>query len=145
MATQWCFGPFRFDAENACVWRGTQMISLTPKAMAILQHLVEHAGRLVTKEALLEAIWPKTAVSDGVLKVRMDEIRKALSDSAKQPQFIATVHRRGYRFIADIAEADPSQAPHEVTGGYRRPLTLPFLAPSTAPPCLVILWGVRSP
>jgi DNA-binding winged helix-turn-helix (wHTH) protein/tetratricopeptide (TPR) repeat protein len=117
MATQWCFGPFRFDAENACVWRGTQMISLTPKAMAILQHLVEHAGRLVTKEALLEAIWPKTAVSDGVLKVRMDEIRKALSDSAKQPQFIATVHRRGYRFIADIAEADPSQAPHEVTGG----------------------------
>src|SRR5215475_5551396 len=76
MATQWCFGPFRFEPDNACMWRGEQMISLTPKAFAILQYLVEHAGRLVTKEVLLEAIWPETAVSDGVLKVRIDEIRK---------------------------------------------------------------------
>ena len=118
MATQWCFGPFRFDLENACLWRGAQMLRLTPKAFAVLQYLVEHAGQLATKEALLGAVWPETAVSDGVLKVRIDEIRKALGDSAKRPQFIATVHRRGYRFIADVTEANPAPVSREVRVGW---------------------------
>jgi DNA-binding winged helix-turn-helix (wHTH) protein len=95
MAPYWVFGPFRFDPDNARVWPGAQAITLTPKAFAVLQYLLEDPDRLISKEVLLEAVWPDTAVSDAVLKVRMGEIRKALGDSAKAPRFIATVHRRG--------------------------------------------------
>jgi DNA-binding winged helix-turn-helix (wHTH) protein len=61
-----------------------------------------HAGQLVTKEALLDAIWPETAVGEGVLKTSMNELRKTLGETAKAPQWIATVHRRGYRFVAPV-------------------------------------------
>jgi DNA-binding winged helix-turn-helix (wHTH) protein len=70
----WVFGPFRLDLDNACVWRGAAHIALRPKTFAVLHYLVAHAGQLVTKEALLEAVWPETAVSDGVLKGCMHEL-----------------------------------------------------------------------
>ena len=99
------FASFRLDAVNACLWRGTKTIRLTPKAFAVLQYLVERPGELVTKEALLEAVWPATVVGDAVLKVCVREIRKALGDPAGAPRYIATVHRLGYRFIAGVADA----------------------------------------
>src|SRR5215510_3361785 len=107
---QTVFASFRLDPGNACVWRGTEMLTLTPKAFAVLQYLVAHAGQLVTKEVLLAAVWPRMTVSEGVLKVCLSEIRKALSDAVKTPRFIATVHRRGYRFIAPVTEAEPAEA-----------------------------------
>ncbi len=116
---QLIFDPFRFDPDNACVWRGAQAIALTPKAFAVLQYLVAHPGQLATKEALLGTVWPDTAVSDAVLKVCMGEIRKALGDSAKAPHFIATVHRRGYRFIASVTGADRPDAESEVGPEWR--------------------------
>lgn len=97
------FGPFHFDEPNVCVWRGAEAITLTPKAFAVLRHLVLHPQRLVTKAELLETVWPKTVVTDAVLKVCIGEIHKALADDAKAPQFIETVHRRGYRFIAPLS------------------------------------------
>src|SRR5262245_42433566 len=113
MAKHVAFGPCQLDPENACLWRGTQMIPVTPKALAALRYLVDHPGRLVTKEALLEAVWPDTAVSDAVLKVRIGELRRALGDAVQTPRFIATVHRRGYRFIATVREVDPAQVRRE--------------------------------
>jgi len=98
------FASFRLDAVNACLWRGTKTIRLTPKAFAVLQYLVERPGELVTKDALLEAVWPATVVGDAVLKVCVREIRKALGDPAGTPRYIATVHRLGYRFIAGVAD-----------------------------------------
>ena len=98
------FASFRLDAVNACLWRGTKTIRLTPKAFAVLQYLVERPGELVTKDALLEAVWPSTVVGDAVLKVCVREIRKALGDPAGTPRYIATVHRLGYRFIAGVAD-----------------------------------------
>ena len=105
---QWHFGPFRLDLANACLWHATQPVTLRPKTFQILVYLVTHAGQLVTKESLLDAIWPETAVGDGVLKTSMNELRKALGETAKAPQWIATVHRRGYRFIAPITLKDSS-------------------------------------
>jgi len=101
-AHHWLFAPFRLDADNALLWQGPQAIPLKPKTFAVLQHLVAHAGRLATKEDLLDAVWPETAVGDAVLKVCIAELRKALGDTARTPRFIATVHRRGYRFIASV-------------------------------------------
>ncbi len=97
------FSPFRLDTVNQCLWRDEQAIALTPKAFALLKHLIERAGQLVTKEELLNAVWPETYVSDAVLKVYVGELRKALGDDAKSAKFIETLHRRGYRFIGQIA------------------------------------------
>src|SRR5215813_1058696 len=101
------FPPFRLDPDNACLWRGTKAVRLTPKAFAVLQCLVERRGQLVTKNILLESVWPETVVGDAVLKVCVREIRRALGDRVGAPRFVATVHRRGYRFIAGVTDSDP--------------------------------------
>src|SRR6516165_8827260 len=101
-SAQWCFADFRLDPDNACLSRGTQPIALTPKAFDVLHYLVTHPDRLVTKDTLLDAVWPETAIS---------ELRRALGDTTQAPRFIATVHRRGYRFVAPVAEyTEPSHA-----------------------------------
>src|SRR5262245_8145579 len=99
---QWIFESFRVDPANACLWRGDQMILLRPKVFAVLAHMVAQAGQLVTKEALFEAVWPETAVTDAVLKACIREVRRALGDMAQSPRVIDAVHRRGYRFIAPV-------------------------------------------
>jgi len=75
----------------------------------VLSYLVQHAGRLVTQNELLEAIWPDTFVQPEVLKNHVAEVRTALGDSAKSPLFIETLPRRGYRFIRDVTET-PGEA-----------------------------------
>ena len=101
------FGPFRLDLGNEQVWRGQQPIPLKPKTFTLLQYLVTHAGRLVTKEELLDALWPDVHVTDGVLKVCVRELRQALGEDARAPRLIETVHRRGYRFIAPLILVPP--------------------------------------
>jgi DNA-binding winged helix-turn-helix (wHTH) protein/tetratricopeptide (TPR) repeat protein len=98
------FGNFRLDLVNECLWRGEQAIAIPPKEFAVLFYLVRNPGRLVTKEELIEAAWPETTVTDGVLKVSIRKIRVMLDDDSKAPQFIETAHRRGYRFIGRIIE-----------------------------------------
>jgi DNA-binding winged helix-turn-helix (wHTH) protein/tetratricopeptide (TPR) repeat protein len=104
------FSPFRLDTVNQCLWHDRdggddQQISLTPKAFSVLRYLVEHAGRLVTQNELLEAVWPDTYVQPEVLKSQILSIRHALGDDPKNPRFIETLHRRGYQFIAPIDDA----------------------------------------
>src|SRR5581483_9129517 len=103
------FGPFRCDPLNACMWREEQTVSLPPKAFDVLLHLLRHPGQLVSKEELLKTIWSDTYVGDAVLKVCVSEIRKALADDPKTPQFIETIHRRGYRWLAPLRVVAPAQ------------------------------------
>src|SRR5215510_2423661 len=103
-SSQWVFGPFRLDPANACLWHGVEAVVLPPKAFDVLHYLVTHPDRLVTKDELLDAVWPETAVTDAVVRNAIGVLRKVLSDTAQTPRFIATVPRRGYRFLASIAE-----------------------------------------
>lgn len=96
------FGPFRLDPGTESVWRKAEEIRLRPKAFAVLRYLAERPSRLVTKEELLEAVWPEVAVGDAALAVCVGEIRKLLGDEARTPRFIETIHRRGYRFIGPV-------------------------------------------
>src|SRR5262245_49876845 len=80
----------------------SQAIKLRPKAFALLRYLLSRPGQLLTKEELLDAIWPGTFVGEAVLKVAIRQIREALSDDPSAPRFIETAHRRGYRFIGSI-------------------------------------------
>ena len=117
---------FRLDPDNACLWRGTQAIALTPKAFDVLHYLVTHPDRLVTKDTLLDAVWPETAISDAVVRIAIGELRRALGDTAQAPRFIATVHRRGYRFVAPVTahtEEMPGPASPVPPDTPRRPRT----------------------
>src|SRR4030095_17070084 len=96
------FGPCRVNLETEQLWHGAEECRLRPKTFAVLRYLVEHPHRLVSKEDLLEAIWPMLAVSEAVLTVCVGELRKALGDDPQRPQFIETVHGRGYRFIGAL-------------------------------------------
>lgn len=111
---QWRFGRFHLDEEQACLWDGDRRLPLRPKTFALLSYLVRHAGELVRKDTLLEALWPDTAVTEGVLTTSLGELRKVLGETAKQPQYIATESRRGYRFMAPVTlvvsgEASPAR------------------------------------
>ena len=123
---QWRFADFRLDPDNACLWHGTQRIALTPKAFGVLHYLVTHPDRLVTKDMLLDAVWPETAVSDTVVRIAIGGLRRALGDTAQASQYIATVQRRGYRFVAPVVVY-----PEEVLGP-AAPVTPP--APQTRAP-----------
>jgi DNA-binding winged helix-turn-helix (wHTH) protein/predicted ATPase len=107
---QWRFADFRLDPANACLWRGTQPLALTPKAFEVLHYLVSHPDRVVSKDELLDAVWPETAISDAVVRIAIGEVRRTLGDAAQAPCFIATVHRRGYRFLAPVTPAGPPDA-----------------------------------
>src|SRR5215468_3323072 len=123
---QWVFGRFRLDPDHACLWHGAEVIALPPKAFDMLHYFVTHPDRVVTKDELLDAVWPETAVTDAVVRVAIGALRKVLGDTARTPRFIATVSRRGYRFLSPVTVVDsPELAPAEE----RQRVTMPEQAP----------------
>jgi DNA-binding winged helix-turn-helix (wHTH) protein len=104
------------DKVNECLWHHRdngedERVRLTPKAFAVLQYLVEHPGRLLTQNELLEAAWPDTFVQPEVLKSQILDIRRVLGDDSKNPRFIETLPRRGYQFIAPVTQGSSSTSP----------------------------------
>jgi len=95
--------PPRFDRANQCLWQDGRRIELSANAFRMLDYLLERPHQLVTKDALLEAIWPDSHVVDAVLSVTISQLRDALGDDPRQPRFIETLHRRGYRWIGTLA------------------------------------------
>ena len=100
------FGPFVADRTGYRVLRDGDPLDLTPKLLDLLFHLLDHSAALVTKEALLASLWPDANVTDNALAQAMSELRQALGDDPGAPQFIKTVARRGYRFIASVTRVD---------------------------------------
>jgi len=100
------FPPFWLDLVNEQLWHGEEVISVRPKPFAVLRYLVEHAGRLVSKEELRKAVWQHAFISEGVLKGYIRDLREVLGDEAGAPRFIETVARRGYRFVAPVRQAE---------------------------------------
>src|SRR5215471_11038225 len=98
------FHSFRLDTVNKCLWHGDQRTSLTPKAFDVLRYLVERSDRLVTQDEILEALWSETYVNPEVIKKYILEVRKTLGDRPDNPEFIETLPKRGYRFIAPITD-----------------------------------------
>lgn len=98
------FQPFRLDEVNQCLWRGNTRISLMPKPFAVLRYLVDNAGRLVSHEELLNAVWPDTFVQPEVLRRYILEIRRVLGDEADDPHFVETLPKKGYQFMAVVTD-----------------------------------------
>ena len=93
------FGPFSLQAAPLQLWRGTERIALRPKSLAVLQHLAERPGRLISKEELLERLWSGRVVGHDGLRGCVREIRSALGDNPQAPQYLETVAGKGYRFL----------------------------------------------
>ena len=110
-AVSYRFGPFLVDRASYRVLRGEHVVDLTPKLLDLLLHLVDHAGTLVTKEDLLDTLWPDANVTDNALAQAMSELRQALGDDAGTPAYIKTIARRGYRFIARVDAVEAGGAP----------------------------------
>src|SRR6476660_10421899 len=90
---QYRFAPFVVDRARYRVLRGGTVLDLTPKLLDLLLHLVDHAGSLVTKEQLLDALWPDANVTNNALAQAVSELREALGDNAATPHYIKTVTR----------------------------------------------------
>jgi TolB-like protein/DNA-binding winged helix-turn-helix (wHTH) protein len=114
------FGAFRLDLENHMLYFGENRVPVAPKVFDVLAYLVTHAGRVVSQDEILEALWPETYVNPEVLRRYILEIRKALDDRPEEPVFIETVPKRGYRFVAPVTDEVVEIAPSESLAEERR-------------------------
>ena len=104
------FSDLLLDPANRRLTRGGTEIYLPPKTFDTLVILVQRHGRLVTKQALLDAVWTDTAVTDNALTQRVSDLREALGDDAHQPRFIRTLPRVGFTFIAQVEGSTPQNS-----------------------------------
>jgi len=107
------FRSFRLDTANQCLWHGQDRAPIPPKAYDVLRYLVENPGRLVTQDELLEKLWPEIYVNPEVVRKYILDIRKILGDRPDKPEFIETVTKRGYRFIAPVVD-ESAEKPHDL-------------------------------
>ena len=101
------FGPFRLEPAERKLMRGTEMVTLTPKAFDTLLLLVRNSGHLLEKDDLISTLWPDTFVEEGSLSNNIFLLRKVLGED---PAFIETVPKRGYRFVGAVRQL-PGAAP----------------------------------
>jgi TolB-like protein/DNA-binding winged helix-turn-helix (wHTH) protein/Flp pilus assembly protein TadD len=109
------FKAFRLDTANHLLWRDGDRVPLTPKGFDVLAYLVEHVGRVVSQDEILEALWPETYVNPEVLRKNIQEIRKALGDRSDNPEFVETLPKRGYRFVAPVIDKSGVEPPELAT------------------------------
>jgi TolB-like protein/DNA-binding winged helix-turn-helix (wHTH) protein/Flp pilus assembly protein TadD len=105
------FKAFCLDTSNHLLWRNGDRVSLAPKAFDVLAYLVEHPGRVVTQDEIFEALWSETYVNPEVLRKYILEIRRALGDRPDNPEFIETLPKRGYRFVAPVIDESTAEVP----------------------------------
>ncbi len=98
------FGPFRLDRRTYVLSRDGVMVPLSPKLVQVLACLAEGRGELVSRELLLDRFWPDVNVTDNTLTRAIADIRQALGDTPGTPVYVQTLARRGYRFVAPVAE-----------------------------------------
>lgn len=100
--TSYEFGPFRLEPQERLLVCGGKPVALPPKAFHTLVVLVENRGRLVAKDALMQAIWPDTFVEEVNLSQNVSLLRKVLGDTPQEQRYIQTVAGRGYRFCGEV-------------------------------------------
>lgn len=117
------FKPFRLNEADESLSHGSTRLNLRPRTYGVLRTLIEHPGQLVRHDELLEAVWKDTQITIGTLHSSIQELRRALGDDARQPRYIETIHRRGFRFIADVDIREQRES---------SPTPVPVIAPAQA-------------
>src|SRR5437868_11833229 len=111
------FDNIELDTMRSCLRRGGQEIHLRAKTFQVLVYLVANRERVISKEELLEQFWKDTAISEDILAHSIAELRRALGDNSKEPLYLKTVPKRGYRFVGDVQQVptDALVATEQVT------------------------------
>ena len=111
------FGDFVFDEGSRQLLRGGEVVALSPKAFELLRHLIRQRPRAVSKQQLHALIWPDTNVTEASLASAASDLRAALHDRRRRPQFIRTVHGFGYAFCGEAEPVGGGPAPETPAGG----------------------------
>ncbi len=131
------------------ITRGATVVHLRPKVMDVLVVLAEHAGEVVAKETLIDAVWAKTFLADTALSRAVFELRDALGDDIQRPRYIETIPKRGYRIVAPVGDASPGRAPAAVPDRPTRPrwrrYALAAVAAAVGAAALAIWLATRRP
>jgi len=138
------FGRFSFDRVNHILSAENGEIALPPRVLAILDLLLERAGSVVSKQTIMGSVWRDACVGDTSLTEAVSLLRQALDDDPKNPEYIQTVHRRGYRFVAPVVVAGKVRAPLEVTADResRRGRSLPHRSLAAKSVAVVLTVGL---
>src|SRR5262245_54707167 len=139
----YAFGPFLLDSRERRLLRDGQPVPLTIKAFDLLEVLAKNDGRLLRKEELLRLVWSDAVVEENNLTVTVSALRKALGEGSSDRQYIETVPRRGYRFVAGLRQRE--EAPATPATSERRKRTPWVAAAALASLCLAAgaLWMHR--
>ncbi len=108
-------GEYKFDALNSCLSKDEQVIPLDPRLLTLLTFFVENPNRIITRDELQLAIWQNVIVTDNAINKLVANLRKLFCDDAKNPQYVKTIPKQGYVFIAQISSVEPKKAASEQT------------------------------
>jgi DNA-binding winged helix-turn-helix (wHTH) protein len=116
-----CVGEWKLRPAEGLLARDGKEIHLRPRAMEVLAMLATRPGRVVSKGEIFAEVWEGNAVEDGALAHCISEIRNALGDTPRDPRYIETLPKRGYRLVAPVADAPPEspESPDAKHGGRR--------------------------
>lgn len=146
------FGEFRFVPGDG-LWRNGHAVPLPPRAIGVLTALLATPGVVVSKQSLMDAVWPGTYVTESSLLEAIGLLRDAFGDDRKNPTYIQTVHRRGYRFIGNVSAAtrrfeatEPTEPPEPPEPFFSGPQWHPIVAACVtyvvATICVAIVFAV---
>src|SRR5436189_232339 len=107
------FGQFRVDSGERLLLRNGEVVPLPPRVFDTLLLLVRNSGRALDKDVLMKELWPDTFVEEANLAQHISLLRKALGERPNEPQYIETIPRRGYRFLAKVSEIPDGHAQPE--------------------------------
>ena len=119
----WRFGEFELDEERFVLREAGRDVELRRRVFDVLRYLVAHRNRLVSKEELLENVWPDEVIQEAVVAQNIAILRRVLGDTRKAAGMIQTVHGRGYRFVAEVTgvESPASAGATQPPGASGRP------------------------
>jgi DNA-binding winged helix-turn-helix (wHTH) protein/TolB-like protein/tetratricopeptide (TPR) repeat protein len=141
---QYAFGPFLLDTRERRLLRDGVAVPLTLRAFDLLQALVQNQGHLLSKDELMRRVWPDAVVEENNLTVTISALRKALDEGPTDRQYIETVPRRGYRFVADFRAVPPPAPPIDAAPRSRalrsRALTVGAIVLAGVATATVALW-----
>jgi TolB-like protein/DNA-binding winged helix-turn-helix (wHTH) protein len=137
MDRDFTIGDWVVRPERLCIHQPSKTVRITPKSMAVLLALARADGAVVSRNALLDEVWPGAAVTDDVLTHCIVELRKAFDDSAQDPRFIETIPKKGIRLVAQVARIEKEAASKRLGRGFAVAIIAVILTG------IVVVWSLR--
>jgi len=103
---RYLFEEYTFDTNLRELYRGAEVVSVTPQVFDLLEYLIRNRRRLVSKDDVIEAVWNGRIVSDAALTTRINAARSAIGDTGEKQRLIKTLPRKGFRFVGTVREAE---------------------------------------